>query len=118
MYNKRSVGREYEQLAAKYLMEQGYEVITQNFRCRTGEIDIIAKDQEYLVFVEVKFRTNTSKGLPQEAIDTRKIRKITHTAQYYMLIHQIPLDTPCRFDVVIILDRDIALIQNAFEALQ
>ncbi len=118
MYNKRSVGTEYEQLATKYLTGQGYVVITQNFRCRTGEIDIIANDQEYLVFIEVKYRTNTSKGLPQEAVDTRKIRKITRTAQYYMLTHQIPLDTPCRFDVVIILDQDITLIQNAFEALQ
>lgn len=117
MINKRSIGTKYEQVALQYLLEHGYTLIEQNFQCRTGEIDIIAKEKEYLVFVEVKYRTNTTKGLPQEAIDYRKIKKITRTAQYYMLINHIPLDTPCRFDAVIILDQDISIIQNAFDAI-
>lgn len=117
MYNKRSVGTQFEQVAVQYICERGYVLIEQNFQCRTGEIDIIAKEKEYLVFIEVKYRTNTAKGLPQEAIDTRKMRKITRTAQYYMLINRIPMDTPCRFDVVIILNQEITLIQNAFEAI-
>jgi putative endonuclease len=118
MYNKRSVGTQYEQLAVKYLIKQGYEIILQNFACRSGEIDIIAKEKGYLVFVEVKFRTNISKGFPQEAVDVRKIKKITRTARYYMHSNSIAEDTPCRFDVVTILDQDIALLQNAFEAIQ
>lgn len=118
MYNKRSVGSQFELMAVEYLAKKGYEILERNFNCRTGEIDIIARDQEYLVFIEVKYRTNTSKGLPQEAIDLRKMKKITHTAEYYMLKEHIPLDTPCRFDAVIILNQQISLIQNAFDALQ
>ncbi len=117
MYNKRSVGTQYEQIAVRYLMERGYVIIEHNFQCRTGEIDIIANENGYLIFVEVKYRKNTAKGLPQEAVDTYKRQKITRTAEYYMLKKHIPVDTPCRFDVVIILDREISLIQNAFEAI-
>ncbi len=117
MYNKRSVGSQFEQIAVQYLMERGYVIITQNFQCRTGEIDIIAKESGYLVFVEVKYRINTTKGLPQEAINSRKMQKITRTAEYYMLTKHISMDTPCRFDAVIILNEEISLIQDAFEAI-
>jgi putative endonuclease len=117
MINKRSVGTKFEQIALQYLMDHGYTLIEQNFQCRTGEIDIIAKEKEYLVFIEVKYRANTAKGLPQEAIDARKIQKITRTAQYYMLKNHIPQDTACRFDAVIILNQDISIIQDAFEAI-
>lgn len=117
MYNKRTVGSKFEQIAIQYLMERGYVLIEQNFQCRTGEIDIITKEKGYLVFVEVKYRTNAAMGLPQEAIDFRKMRKISRTAQYYMQRNHIPTDTPCRFDVVIILNQEISLIQDAFEAI-
>lgn len=117
MYNKRTIGTTFEQIAVKYLIEQGYSIIETNFQCRTGEIDIIAKDKEYLVFLEVKYRTNTDIGLPQEAVDLRKIKKISRTAQYYMLMKKISMETPCRFDVVTILNKDITLIKNAFEAI-
>jgi putative endonuclease len=116
MYNKRTVGKQFEQIAIDYLQKQGYLILEQNFQCKTGEIDIIAKQNDCLVFVEVKYRTNTSLGLPEEAVDLRKIRKITRTSMYYMLINRIPEFTPCRFDVVSILNNEIKLIQNAFEA--
>jgi putative endonuclease len=116
MYNNRSVGSQFEQIAVQYLIERGYILLERNFQCRTGEIDIIAKEKGYLVFIEVKYRANTVMGLPQEAIDTRKMKKITRTAQYYMLKNHIASDTPCRFDVVIILNQEISLIQDAFEA--
>ncbi len=116
MYNKRSVGARQEQIAVEYLEKQGYVILERNFRCRTGEIDIIAKESGYLSFIEVKYRRNTAKGFPQEAVDPHKIRQISYTARYYMLKKRIPTDTPCRFDVVNILDRDLSLIQNAFEA--
>lgn len=118
MYNKHTVGSQYEQLAVEYLVKHGFEIVARNFRCGSGEIDIISKEEEYLVFTEVKFRTNTLKGLPQEAVDVRKIRKITRTAEYYMLTCRIPADTPCRFDVIVILGHDITLIRNAFEAIR
>ncbi|MGB8454758.1 MAG: YraN family protein [Anaerocolumna sp.] len=116
MYNKRAVGAKQEQVAADYLRENGYLILESNFRCRTGEIDVIAKDDGYLVFVEVKYRKNTAKGLPQEAVDLHKRQKITRTAQFYILRNHIPADIPCRFDVVTILGQEISIIQNAFDS--
>lgn len=115
--NKREVGTSFEQKAADYLMEQGYQMMYRNFRCKIGEIDLIAKDKEYLCFIEVKYRSGTTKGYPAEAITPSKMRRITRTAQFYMLLHNIPQDTPCRFDAVVILDHDISLIKNAFDSL-
>lgn len=116
MYNKRLIGAKQEQVAAGYLKDKGYLILEYNFRCRMGEIDVIAKDENYLVFVEVKYRKDTAKGLPQEAVDLHKIQKITRTAQFYILKNCLPPDTPCRFDVVTILDQKISLTKNAFDA--
>lgn len=85
-----------------------------NFRCRSGEIDIIARDGEYLVFCEVKFRTNSRKGGPLEAVTLAKQKKISKCAAYYMMKKGM-FDVPCRFDVIGISDREIQLIKNAFE---
>lgn len=112
--NKRAVGTKFEQEAAKFLEDQGYQILCSNFRCKIGEIDLIAKDNGYLCFIEVKFRSGTSKGYPSEAITPNKIRRITRTAEFYMLLHKIPQNTPCRFDAVVILDKEISLIRNAF----
>lgn len=113
--NNRQIGASYEQKAAKYLMQNGYKILERNFRCRIGEIDLIGADGDYLCFIEVKYRSGISKGYPAEAITPGKIHRITKTAQYYMLINKIPEDTPCRFDVAVILDDEITLIKNAFE---
>ena len=112
-YNKRAEGSRYEQTAGEYLEEQGYEIICFNYRCRTGEIDIIAKDGEYLVFCEVKYRTGPGKGSPLEAVDARKQRKIFQAAMYYLTEHHIS-DVPCRFDVIGIEGTRIQLVKNAF----
>jgi putative endonuclease len=112
--NKRAVGTAFEQKAADYLSLQGYQIIHRNFRCKIGEIDLIANMDGYLCFIEVKFRTDISKGYPSEAITPNKIRRITKTAEFYMLVQNLPQDTPCRFDVVVILEEDIQLIKNAF----
>jgi putative endonuclease len=113
--NHRKVGTIFEQKAADYLEKMGYHIILRNFRSKTGEIDLIAVDEGYLCFIEVKYRSGTRKGWPAEAITPSKIHRITRTAQYYMLSHNISQDTPCRFDVVLILDQDITLIRNAFD---
>lgn len=115
--NNRAVGTKFEQEAAVYLMKNGYQILENNFRCKIGEIDLIAKNEGYLCFIEVKYRSGLSKGYPAEAINLNKIRKITRTAEFYMLLHKIPQDTPCRFDAVVILDREIALIKNAFDGI-
>lgn len=105
----------YEQLAGEYLKQQGYEILTYNFRCRYGEIDIIARDGEYLVFVEVKYRRNTKSGSPFEAVHLRKQQVISRVASYYCLTHGCLDCTPCRFDVVAILGEERMLLKNAFD---
>ena len=115
--NKRAVGSEFEQKAAAYLSNHGYHILEHNFRCRTGEIDLIAKNDGYLCFIEVKYRSSLSRGYPAEAITPHKIRKIINTAKVYLLLHKLPTDTPCRFDAVVILENEISLIKNAFDGI-
>ena len=114
--NKRQVGTQYESMAVQYLTEAGYHILERNFRCRTGEIDIIAKDGAYLVFVEVKYRASAASGSALEAVDYRKQQSILRVAQYYMVSHGYGTQTNCRFDVVAIQGTEITLIQNAFGA--
>ena len=113
--NKRQIGTDYERLAGEYIKEQGYEILEYNFRCRMGEIDIIARDCEYLVFVEVKYRSSSRTGSPLEAVDARKQRIISKVASYYCLTHGYGEGQPCRFDVVAIKGEEYTLIKNAFE---
>jgi putative endonuclease len=115
--NNRELGTKFEQKAADYLTKNGYKILQKNFRCKIGEIDLIAEAEGYLCFIEVKFRSSTQKGFPAEAITPHKIKKITQTAEFYMLLHNIPQNTPCRFDAVVILEDEISLIKNAFGGL-
>lgn len=115
MKNNREVGAEYEKQAALYLKGMGYQVIAGNFRCREGEIDLIAKDGKYLVFVEVKYRSGSRMGEPQEAVDRKKQRKISRAAAYYCLRNRISQQQPCRFDVAAYLHGEWTVIQNAFD---
>lgn len=103
-------------MAADYLRAAGYVILVSNFFTRYGEIDLIAMDNEVLIFIEVKYRRDLVSGSPFEAVDIRKIRNITKAARYYMYKNQISEDTPCRFDVVGIVGEEITLIQNAFDA--
>jgi putative endonuclease len=103
---KNNLGIFGENLASSYLQEKGYTIIERNFKARYGEIDIIAKIHDLIVFVEVKTRTGNQFGLPEEAVTKRKIHEVVQTAQYYCLLHK---DTPKaqRIDVIaILLSRD------------
>ena len=100
--------------AQSYLTEKGYEILEYNYRCKLGEIDIIARDGDYLVFCEVKYRADDRKGTPAEAVDYAKQRVISKSALYYMTVNGID-EIPCRFDVVSIEDDRIILYQNAFD---
>lgn len=113
--NQRSTGTYYEKEAADYLRQQGYEILTMNYRCRIGEIDIIARDGEYLVFAEVKYRKRNDRGNPEEAVNYKKQRTISKVAAFYLMKECKTLDVSCRFDVVSVLDGDIRVIKNAFE---
>ena len=112
--NRRKEGAYYENLVAEYLKTQGYEILEKNYRCRIGEIDLIAKEGETLVFVEVKYRRSSEAGDPAEAVDARKQARILRTARYYMTRYHISEDTPCRFDVVAVLGSNVRLIRDAF----
>lgn len=113
-YNKRQIGACYEKAAGRYLEKQGYEILEYNYRCRKGEIDLIAREGEYLVFCEVKYRKSAGSGDPSEAVDARKQRKISQCAVCY-LIEKGLTEVPCRFDVVSILAGEVTVIRNAFD---
>lgn len=112
--NKRKTGSLYEAAAASYLIKKGYNILEKNFRVRIGEIDLIAMDGEYLVFVEVKYRRNSVSGTALEAVDERKQQIIRRTAEVYLSMHPHFSDAPCRFDVVGIMGNQIEHIKNAF----
>lgn len=113
--NKRNVGDEYEKLAAIYLTAEGFQILEHNFRCRIGEIDIIATKDGYLRFIEVKYRSNGRTGSPQEAVNYKKQRQISKVASYYLMKKGYSLDTACCFDVIGIWNHEIMLLENAFE---
>ncbi|MGN1196587.1 MAG: YraN family protein [Acetatifactor sp.] len=112
--NKRATGTEWEQKAAEYLMKHGMQIREMNFRNRQGEIDIIGRHEDYLVFVEVKYRSSTEKGSAVEAVDYRKQRQICKVADYYRCIHHLGDNTAVRYDVIAIQGQEIRWIKNAF----
>ena len=92
-------GRIGEKIALRYLINNNANILETNYRIKSGEIDIIAKINEELVFIEVKSRSNVNFGYPSEAVDSRALRKIVNTAKYYMLKNNIN-NVPIRFDVI------------------
>ncbi len=115
-YNK-IIGNYGEEEAAKFLKKNKYKIIEKNYSCKFGEIDIIAKDKNILVFVEVKSRTNEKYGAPALAVNYYKQKNIIKTAKYYIMKNKLQNEF-CRFDVVEVLlenaDNNIRLIKNAF----
>lgn len=112
--NKRTTGSHYEQQVAAFLEKQGFEILEMNFRCKSGEIDIIARDGSYLVFVEVKYRRSRTAGNALEAIDARKALQVRRIAQVYLYQKRYPETTPCRFDAAGVNGTTITYIKNAF----
>ncbi|WP_326908947.1 YraN family protein [Sedimentibacter sp. MB31-C6] len=112
---KENKGYFYEKIAKKYLKDNGYLILEENFKNRFGEIDIIASKNGILSFIEVKGRKNKEFGLPREAVTLSKQRKIISAAKYYLMLKKID-DIQCQFDVIeiILLDKTITLIENAF----
>ncbi|WP_149026641.1 YraN family protein [Desulforamulus ferrireducens] len=120
-FYRKGLGSRGEEEAVAYLSGLGYQIMTRNYRCRLGELDIIAKDQQgVLVFVEVRSRAGHSHGLPEESINYRKQNKLRMLAQQYLLTHPKLKEAPCRFDVVAVEftpngeKKDIRHIKNAF----
>lgn len=88
-----------ERVAMRYLRRRKYRILTKNYRCPTGEVDIICSDGDCLVFVEVKTRTSADAGEPEEAINPGKWRRIERTARHYVTRYSLQ-HRPARFDVV------------------
>jgi putative endonuclease len=115
---RQDTGTKGEQIALAFLLGRGYHLLSKNWRCRSGEIDLIMMDGKTMVFVEVKARRSASYGLPQEAVGSRKQAKIRRLAQLYLMLAQ--QDEPdLRFDVVAITfegDREplVEHLQGAF----
>lgn len=112
----RTIGANAEKQAAEYLLNKGYIVLEKNYCIRGGEIDLIAQEKDYLVFVEVKARKDDSHGRAAEAVDQRKIRRISKTALHYISQNSAASNMNCRFDVIEIYGDEIIHIENAFDA--
>lgn len=116
MNNKRRLGAYKEKLAEAYLEAQGLKIIERNYRTRYEEIDLIAREDKTIVFVEVKYRSSDRYGTPLEAVDYKKKKRISMGAVSYLGRHNMSLsDTSVRFDVVGICKDEIEHVRNAFE---
>lgn len=113
--NTREKGKEYEDLAAAYLEEKGYEILERNFRCRAGEIDLVARQGACLVFVEVKYRKTGGFGEASLAVDRTKQRRLSRAAAVYLLEKGFSPETPCRFDVISVTGEERKHYINAFD---
>ena len=115
---KQKFGRSGEDLAAHFLMKNGYQIVCRNYRTKFGEIDIIAKNGDSIVFIEVKSRRTSTFGHPKYAITAGKQERISKAALYYLKMTG-QNHIRARFDVVAIFERnqktDVEIIQNAFE---
>jgi putative endonuclease len=96
----KSPGEDYESLAARWLAQRGVRLLARNFRGKTGEIDIIARHREHLVFLEVRARSNRAFSSAAGSVDRRKQQRILRTAQLYLQRHPELACLPCRFDVI------------------
>ena len=117
---KIELGRRGEAIALEYLKKLGYKLITKNYNCpRYGEIDLIMQDENYLVFIEVRTKSNTLYGTPLETINYEKRRQIEKMARQYLSREKVNPDTFCRFDLIGIVleknqDPEIEYIKDAF----
>lgn len=112
--DKRKIGREKETTAVEFMQKNGYRILHRNYWCPFSELDIVAKEGEYLCFVEVKYRNTDWYGGAEGTISMKKIRNICQCARYYMAKEKIPADIPIRFDVIFIVGEKIRLIKNSF----
>jgi putative endonuclease len=115
---KRLTGRRAERRAERFLARDGLRTVDRNWHCRHGEIDLVMRDRDTLVFVEVRLRTPHGFAAGAESVDARKQRRLLQAAARYLADHPGWHDAPCRFDVVAIAGDDgtIEWIRNAFDA--
>lgn len=105
-----------EEAAVEYLKSRGVKILLRNYRCRYGELDIVGRDREYYVIIEVKSRKKREQGHPSEAVNFRKQNRICRTFDHMRMKHHLPEHLPVRFDVIEV-DGSLRCtwIRNAFE---
>ncbi|MDC1368694.1 YraN family protein [Pseudomonadales bacterium] len=106
-------GNDAENRALEFLETQGLRLVTRNFLCKVGEIDLIVRDQTTVIFVEVRYRQDTSRGTGAETVTRSKMIKIINSARYFLTQQPIYAELACRFDVISI-SASLDWIQNAF----
>lgn len=114
--NNHETGVQGETIAAEYLIQEGYVILERNYKNHIGEIDIVAKNEDVLVFVEVKTRRGLKFGYAFEAVNSQKRKKIINTSQLYIMSHQC-FDIQYRYDIIeVYLGRDCPIhhIVDAF----
>ncbi|MDN3681558.1 YraN family protein [Vibrio tapetis subsp. quintayensis] len=114
--DKRKLGQQYETMAKQYLIRHGLSFIEANFNCKCGELDLIMRERNAIVFVEVKYRNQKNFGNAAEMVTYRKQQKLIKTAQWWLRNQKLsPYDTEFRFDVIAIHQKgeDINWIKNA-----
>lgn len=99
------LGKEGENYATQYLIEQGYKILQRNFTCKQGEIDIIAKDKKEYVFIEVKTRQNFHYGMPSESVTKTKQKHIINAVRYYLYSQKLE-NRYVRIDVIEVLKKN------------
>lgn len=110
----RDRGQTAEDTARRHLEANGLRLLDRNFRARRGEIDLVMEDGYVLVFVEVRYRADPSRGSALESVGATKQRRLIHAATAYLQQHRP--DRPCRFDVVAITGETLEWVANAFDA--
>ena len=121
-FRRQELGKSGEDLAVAELERRGYAIVARRYRTRHGEIDVVARDGETTVFVEVKARTTVEFGTAAEAVTPFKQRRLVSMATDYLVRHRL-IDSPCRFDVLTIESaageagrKVVTLYRNAFDA--
>lgn len=113
--HKRAIGDEKERLAERFLSREGASVLERNFTGPKGEIDLILKHKDYVIFTEIRYRKNRSFGGAAASVSTAKQRKIIATAQHFLQSQPQWQRSPCRFDVIAIDGDSINWIKDAFQ---
>lgn len=118
MGKTQQIGQTAEEFACQYLQKQGLKLISRNYRCRVGEIDLIMQDSKDLIFIEVRCRQNSYFGNGAESVTHTKQKKLIKTAHYYLQQQKLDDKNGCRFDVISLASQDstakVEWIKNAF----
>ena len=111
-FRKKVLGRNAEELTAKYLKKKGYQILERNYKTPYGEADIIAYKDGYYCFVEVKARASDIYGLPAEAVDERKRERYRKIAAYFCMTKKT--EVPIRFDISSVFEGELEYFENAY----